>query len=88
MPIQGTQADIVKQAMLNLESKLIDQGLPATMILQVHDELVLELSEVALPVVAKLVKQTMETAFKLSVPTVVDVRIGQNWEDMRAYAVE
>ncbi len=88
MPIQGTQADIVKQAMLNLESKLIDIGLPATMIVQVHDELVLEVSESALPEVARIVKQTMETAFTLSVPTVVDVRSGQNWEDMRAYAVD
>jgi len=88
MPIQGTQADIVKQAMLNLEGRLDERSLPARMILQVHDELVLEVSEASLPETARLVKETMETAFQLSVPTIVDLRTGQNWEDMRAYAID
>ncbi|MBA2470143.1 MAG: DNA polymerase I [Chloroflexia bacterium] len=85
MPIQGTQADIIKQAMLNLEDRLAERSLPTTMILQVHDELVLEVSETALPDTSALVKETMETAFQLDVPTVVEMRTGQNWEDMRAY---
>jgi DNA polymerase-1 len=55
------------------------------MILQVHDELVLEVAEAALPDASALVKETMETAFQLDVPTVVEMRTGQNWEDMRAY---
>ncbi len=85
MPIQGTQADIIKQAMLNLEDRLAGRALSATMILQVHDELVLEVAEAALPDASALVKETMETAFQLDVPTVVEMRTGQNWEDMRAY---
>ncbi|MDQ3653826.1 MAG: DNA polymerase I [Chloroflexota bacterium] len=88
MPIQGTQADIVKQAMLNLEGLLTQRSLPATMILQVHDELVLEVSESRLPETAALVKETMETAFQLNVPTIVELRTGQNWEDMRAYPID
>ena len=88
MPIQGTQADIIKQAMLNLDSQLRELKLPATMILQVHDELVLEVSESALPETARLVRDTMETAFTLDVPTIVEARTGQNWEDMRPYAVD
>jgi DNA polymerase-1 len=88
MPIQGTQADIVKQAMLNLEGLLAQHSLPATMILQVHDELVLEVSESRLPETAALVKVTMETAFQLNVPTIVELRSGQNWEDMRPYEVD
>ncbi len=86
MPIQGTQADIVKQAMLDLEHRLVDQALPGRMILQVHDELVLEVSEGSLPQTAALVKETMETAFQLTVPTIVDMRTGQNWEDMHPYS--
>jgi len=88
MPIQGTQADIVKQAMLNLDGLLAQHSLPATMILQVHDELVLEVSESRLAETASLVKETMETAFQLNVPTIVELRSGQNWEDMRPYEVD
>jgi DNA polymerase-1 len=87
MPIQGTQADIVKQAMLNLDARLREAALPARMILQVHDELVLEVDSNQLPAVAATVKNTMETAFELDVPTIVDLRIGQNWEDMQAFEV-
>ncbi len=82
MPIQGTQADIIKQAMLNLDALLKERSLPARMILQVHDELVLEVSEARLAEIAGLVKETMETAFQLDVPTIVEMRTGQNWEDM------
>ena len=85
MPIQGTQADIVKQAMLDLESRLLDLRLPARMILQVHDELVLELDESALKETAEVVRDTMENAFVLDVPTIVEARTGQNWEDMQPY---
>ncbi|MEJ7901498.1 MAG: DNA polymerase, partial [Thermomicrobiales bacterium] len=88
MPIQGTQADIIKQAMLNLDALLKERSLPGTMILQVHDELVLEVSETSLSETAELVRETMENAFQLDVPTVVELRTGQNWEDMRAYPTE
>lgn len=86
MPIQGTQADIIKQAMLDLEAALVEQDLPARMILQVHDELVLELDETALAETAVLVRDTMENAFVLDVPTIVEARTGQNWEDMQPFS--
>jgi DNA polymerase-1 len=82
MPIQGTQADMVKMAMIRLGRELKERELPARMVLQVHDELVLEASEAAFDEVAPLVKATMENAFGLSVPVVVDVKKGPNWEDM------
>jgi DNA polymerase-1 len=87
MPIQGTQADIIKQAMLNLEAALREQALPARVILQVHDELVLELDATALDATARLVRDTMENAFVLDVPTIVETRTGQNWEDMQPYEI-
>ena len=88
MPIQGTQADIIKQAMITLDQRLREQDLRATMILQVHDELVLEVSETALYPAATLVKDVMENAFALNVPTIVEVRSGLNWEDMQPLPVE
>ena len=87
MPIQGTQADIIKQAMLDLEAVLHARALPARMVLQVHDELVLELDEAALEETARVVRDTMENAFTLDVPTVVETRTGPNWEDMRALEI-
>ncbi len=88
MPIQGTQADIVKQAMLNLDARLREQQIKGRMILQVHDELVLEVDRSVLDVAGKVVKSTMETAFELDVPTIVELRTGDNWEDMKPYSVE
>ncbi len=87
MPIQGTQADIVKMAMINLERELREQGVPAKMVLQVHDELVLEASESESQAIAVLLKNTMENAFALSVPVIVDVKKGANWEDMQPMEV-
>ncbi len=86
MPIQGTQADIIKQAMLDLEAAMTERHLPARMILQVHDELVLEVDESALDETAVLVRDIMENAFTLDVPTLVEARTGQNWEDMQHYS--
>lgn len=85
MPIQGTQADIIKIAMINLQRELVEQELPAKMLLQVHDELVLEVDESRLPEVARVVRTTMENAFELDVPVIADMRIGMNWEDMESY---
>ena len=87
MPIQGTQADIIKIAMINLDKALREQDLPGNILLQVHDELVLEVDETRLKDVATLVKQTMEEAFELDVPVVVDLRTGANWEDMAEYGI-
>jgi len=85
MPIQGTQADIIKIAMIDLHRELRERELPAKMLLQVHDELVLEVDESRLREVATVVRTTMENAFTLDVPVLADLRIGLNWEDMEPY---
>ena len=81
-PIQGTAADITKLAMRNLHKRIRDEGLKAKMLLQVHDELVLELPHEELNVVAPLVRKEMESAFTLDVPLRVDIEAGPNWYDM------
>ncbi len=81
-PIQGTAADITKLAMRNLHKCIRDEGLKARMLLQVHDELVLEVPHEELNVVAPLVRKEMESAFDLNVPLRVDVEAGPNWYDM------
>ena len=83
MPIQGTQADMIKIAMIDLENALRDRQLPARQVLQVHDELVLEVQEDAVDAVAKLVSEKMVGALKLSVPVLTEARVGTNWEDMQ-----
>ncbi len=86
MPIQGTAADILKQSMINLHGRLADARFDAAMILQVHDELVLEVKEEELPAVTELVVETMETAFPdakpLRVPLKANASSGRNWRDM------
>ncbi len=86
MPIQGTQADILKLAMI-----AIDRGLPkispdAHMILTVHDELVVEAPTAKAKAVAEYVKATMEQAYELDVPIVVEAKIGPNWGEMKPAA--
>ncbi len=81
-PIQGTAADITKLAMSNLYNRLQSLGLRAKMLLQVHDELVLEVPHEELEPVAVLVREVMESAFDLDVPLQVDIEAGPNWYDM------
>jgi DNA polymerase-1 len=85
MPIQGSAADILKIAMVQLHSALRERRLDARMILQVHDELVLEVPREELKPVARLVRELMENAWKLDAPLKVDEKTGRNWEDMEAY---
>lgn len=82
MPLQGSAADIMKVAMLRLDERIREKKLPAAMILQVHDELVLEVDQEHTIDVAKAVKDEMERAWKLSVPLEVEVSAGQNWNQM------
>ncbi len=86
MPIQGTAADILKQSMINLYDRLAGAGLDARMILQVHDELVLEVKEAHLQAATQLVVETMEAAFPdgkpLRVPLKANASSGRNWRDM------
>lgn len=84
MPIQGTAADILKIAMIQLDQKLRQSDLDAAMILQVHDELVLEVADTDLETTTHLVVTTMEAAYDLRVPLVANAEVGQNWRDMQA----
>jgi DNA polymerase I len=83
MPIQGTAADIMKIAMIRVDERLRAAGSPARVILQVHDELLLEVPRDAIEATAALVRTTMEGAMPLDVPLDVDVKVGDDWEAMR-----
>ncbi len=85
MPIQGTAADIIKIAMIDLARALRQGDYGARMILQVHDELVLEVPAEELDTVAPLVVNVMENAFELVVPLVADARVGENWAELAPY---
>jgi len=78
-PIQGTAADIIKKAMIDVHNALQSEKLHSRILLQVHDELILEVPEYEVKQVTKIVKQAMEQSTKLQVPLVVDVKIGKNW---------
>lgn len=81
-PIQGTAADIMKLAMIRVHRQLEAQGLRSRIVLQVHDELVVEAPTDEVQEVAALLRREMESAFTLAVPLVVDVRAGENWYQM------
>ena len=80
-PLQGGAADIIKRAMVRLPGALKAAGLEARMLLQVHDELVLEVPEAQAQDTAALVKDVMESAAHLRVPLVVDTGFGDNWDE-------
>ncbi len=80
-PIQGTAADIIKIAMVKVYKKLQESGLDAKLILQVHDELIVEAKESDAEKVAALLKEEMENAVKLSIPLTADVNTGKTWYD-------
>jgi len=78
-PIQGSAADLIKLAMIKVSERLKNENLDAHMILQVHDELVFEVSEDAVDETKEAVKEEMEGALELRVPLVVDIGLGRNW---------
>ncbi|MBA4375525.1 MAG: DNA polymerase I [Anaerolinea sp.] len=82
-PIQGTAADILKIAMIRLQPALYASGLNARILLQVHDELVLEAPEKELKQTTKLVQRVMEDAYHLSIPLLTEARSGVNWGSMQ-----
>ncbi len=82
-PIQGSSADIIKLAMIQLHSALRKTGLAAKILLQVHDELVLEVDPKDLEETKLLVQNTMENAVKLSVPLIVETGVGVNWMEAK-----
>jgi DNA polymerase-1 len=83
MPIQGTAADIVKIAMIKLSERLRQDGFRARMMLQVHDELLLEAPRDEVDRLVPVLREVMEAALPLSVPLTVDVKVGDDWESMK-----
>jgi DNA polymerase I len=81
-PIQGTAADIMKIAMLGVPPALAQAGLSGRMLLQVHDELVLECPREEVPETARLVSQVMQDAYPLDAPLQTEARSGPNWYEM------
>jgi DNA polymerase-1 len=82
-PIQGSSADIIKLAMVQLQRELGQRNLPARLLLQVHDELVLEAAPEALSEVLDLTRRTMESVIQLRVPLVVETGVGANWMETK-----
>jgi DNA polymerase-1 len=82
-PIQGTAADIIKIAMINVNRELKDKKYDARLILQVHDELLIESNKNCSDDVMKLLVECMENAVKLSVPLNVEAKIGQTWYETK-----
>jgi DNA polymerase-1 len=80
-PIQGSSADIIKVAMVKVYNRLKSENLNANLILQVHDELLVECDKDCAETVAKVVKEEMESVIKLEVPLTVEVNIGGSWFD-------
>lgn len=80
-PMQGTAADLMKIAMIDFAKKLKENHLKSKMIMQVHDELVVEVYKPELEIVSRLVKEAMELNQPLSVPLVVDVNVGESWKE-------
>ena len=81
-PMQGTAADLMKIAMINFSKKLKENNLKSKMILQVHDELVVEVFKPELEEVKRLVTEAMELNQPLSVPLVVDISVGDSWKEL------
>ena len=85
MPLQGSAADLIKEAMINVETNLVEQGLSGRLLLQIHDELLLEAPQEELKATVKSVRSAMEGVAVLKVPLLVDILIGNNWGEMRPW---
>lgn len=82
-PIQGTAADIIKMAMVEIQNRLQQEDLQSKMILQIHDELIFECPDSEVDKMQELVRHEMESIVKLKVPLTVDVGVGGNWYDLK-----
>jgi DNA polymerase-1 len=82
-PLQGSAADLMKMAMLKVRDRLEHDGLKSQVIMQVHDELLLEVPENEIEQTLEAVKQEMESVHQLSVPLIVDVSVGKNWMEAK-----
>ena len=82
-PIQGSAADIIKIAMVNVDKKMEENNLKSKLIVQVHDELVFEVEKGEEDILQKIVKEEMENAIKLNVPLIADDSFGKNWYEVK-----
>ncbi len=80
-PLQGTAADIIKLAMIEIDKKLEQQKLQGYLILQIHDELIFEIPDSEIPIFKELIKNEMENVVSLKVPLTVDIQVGKNWAE-------
>ena len=87
MPVQGTAADLIKIAMINVDRGLSEISRGAKMVLQVHDELVLEVPKEDIKPVAEFVKEAMETVVKLKAPIEAHLKSGENWGEMQSLSI-
>lgn len=78
-PLQGSAADLIKKAMLDIDAQLLKKEMKSAMILQIHDELIFEAPDDEIEILHDLVKASMEGVFALKVPLIVDVNVGKNW---------
>ena len=83
MPLQGTASDIIKMAMINVQNKMLECNLKSKLILQIHDELIVDTTSDEVDIVSNILKQEMESVVKLSVPLIVDVSMGKSWFDAK-----
>jgi DNA polymerase-1 len=80
-PVQGSAADLIKKAMIDLHQELRSRRMGSRLILQIHDELLLEVPEAEAETALRLVREVMEQALHLVVPLLVDARLGRNWSE-------
>ena len=81
-PLQGTAADLIKLAMIQIDAAIRERDMKSRMTLQVHDELVFEVPENEVDIMKSLVREHMENVHPLSVPLLVEIGIGSNWRDL------
>jgi len=81
-PLQGTAADLIKIAMIQIDAELRSRKLKSRMLLQVHDELLFEVPADELGLMRQLVREKMESVHALSVPLLVELGVGPNWRDV------
>jgi len=81
-PLQGTAADLIKLAMIRIDTAILDRGMRSRMTLQVHDELVFEVPEGELDIMRSLVREEMESVHPIAVPLMVEMGVGKNWRDL------
>ncbi|MBQ3503060.1 MAG: DNA polymerase I, partial [Clostridia bacterium] len=83
MPLQGTASDIIKMAMINVQKAIFDNKLKSKLILQIHDELIVDACKEEVDIISAILKQEMENVVKLSIPLEVDVNSGKSWYDAK-----